>query len=606
MSYSAKVESLTAQLIESVVEILKDNVDRALSLAHAYEWFKDDRGLVELIWDLATDEDGNHSEQQAERSVRGIAETASVAELFHVIKLAILADSEVEDEELELAMELLQNVISRYTWKKAYARFDPLVDASEVRELLSQWEKDDDLLGGNYAEGAVVMPFATLVMLACMIKGDARIHDTFSQVTLLVAKMIISAGGVGEEEVAFQNDLKAHRSRERGVIDEMIASARNSSARGTSSGNAADITVDVVAPAKAMEESMRELQQLVGVPEVKAEIQKLTNFLRVRQQRLDAGLPLPSQSLHFVFTGNPGTGKTTVARIVSRLLYGFGILGTPTLVEADRSTLVGGYLGQTAIKTNEVIEKAINGVLFVDEAYTLTPKTNFGDQYGQEAIDTLLKRMEDLRDRLVVIVAGYPQLMKDFLAANPGLESRFTRFIHFDDYHVSDLCRIYEGMCLANSYSLTQQARANLAIVFNRAYAKKDEKFGNARFVRNVYEKTLGNHADRLANAEGAITTEILSTIEAEDIPFGMVLGLSGPFDASESKWNVRCPGCDKVFAVGLSLIGNRVNCKCGAKFRCPWWNLRPETVASLSGFKTFDRPDDLLGYDAALPTRKE
>ena len=225
-----------------------------------------------------------------------------------------------------------------------------------------------------------------------------------------------------------------------------------------------------------------------------------------------------------------------------------------------------------------------------------------GTDFGQDASDTLLKKMEDLRDRLVVIVAGYPRQMKEFLATNPGLESRFTRFIHFDDYHVADLCNIYERMCMANSYSLSQEARANLSILFNRGYAKKDEKFGNARFVRNVYEKTLGNHADRLANVDGTITTEMLSKIEAGDIPFGMVVGLSGPFEATDSKWNAKCPGCEKVFGVGLALIGNRVNCKCGAKFRCPWWNLRPETLPSLSGYKTFERPVDLVGYDAVLP----
>jgi len=600
MSYSAKIESLSTQLVESVVGVLKPHLDRAVELGNELKYFEGDRQFLAWIQELSNDESGVRTPEDTDAAVQLIAETASVAELFDVIKRAILADDEVEEDELELAMDLLKGVIHRYTWIQNYQRFDPLVDSSEVRDLLSTWEQDRGYLGGNYEEGAVLMPFATLVMLACIIKGDPRLHDTFSQMTMLVAKMIVSAGGVGEEEQAFQNGLKQQRSKERGIVDAAIDSVRKSTTGKPSAGNPADITADTQTPAKAMEQSLKELEDLVGVPEVKAEIQKLTNFLKVRQQRLAAGLPLPSQSLHFVFTGNPGTGKTTVARIVSRILYGFEILGTPTLVEADRSMLVGGYIGQTAIKTTEVIEKAVNGVLFIDEAYTLS-KPDSSNDFGQEAIDTLLKRMEDLRDRLVVIVAGYPQQMKDFLASNPGLESRFTRFIYFDDYHVADLCCIYDRMCAANAYSMTQQARANVAIVFNRAYAKKNEKFGNARFVRNVYEKTLGNHADRLANADGAITTEMLSTIEADDIPFGMVLGLSGPADATDSKWDVTCPGCGKLFVVGLSLIGNRVNCKCGARFRCPWWNLRPETITSLSGFKTFARPGDLVGYDVTV-----
>jgi len=597
MSYSAKIESLTTLLVDKVSDVLKSRMPEASQLADEIKWFEDEREFIAWIRDET---------KKSPTFIDLIASTAAVADLFHTIKRSILADGQVDDEELEIAMDLLRDVIHRYAWIDDYKKFDPLVDASEVRDLLGIWEHDEHYLGGNYEGGAVLMPFSSLVMLAAMIKGDTSLHDTFTQATMLIAKLILSAGGTDQAEQEFQSELKEHRGRERELIDLVIERQKSSSTGKASAsatlGNAADITVETLTPARALEESLKELDNLVGVPEVKAEIKKLTNFLRVRQQRLAAGLPLPSQSLHFVFTGNPGTGKTTVARIVSRILYGFEILGTPTLVEADRSMLVGGYVGQTAIKTNEIIEASINGVLFIDEAYTLSKEG--GNDYGQEAIDTLLKKMEDLRDRLVVIVAGYPEQMKDFLATNPGLESRFTRFIHFDDYHVADLCNIYERMCMANSYSLTQGARANLAILFNRGYAKKDGKFGNARFVRNVYEKTLGNHADRLANVDGTITTEMLSTIEAADIPFGMVVGLSGPFDASDSKWNATCPGCEKLFGVGLALIGNRVNCKCGAKFRCPWWNLKPESIPTLSGYKIFERPHDLVGYDAVVPPK--
>lgn len=336
----------------------------------------------------------------------------------------------------------------------------------------------------------------------------------------------------------------------------------------------------------------------VGVDAVKREVSRLTNFLKVRQQRIEQGMVVPKQSLHFVFTGNPGTGKTTVARIIAKIMYGFQILDAPKLIEADRSSMVGGYVGQTAIKTQEMIEKAKNGVLFIDEAYTLTKSG--GEDYGQEAIDTLLKQMEDLREQLVVIVAGYPEEMNRFITSNPGLQSRFTRYITFDDYHVSDLCQIFDRMCTSHQYKLTQHARANLAIIFNRAYATRDNNFGNARFVRNAYEQVLGNQADRLASYDGEVTKEVLQTIEVDDLPFGITQGIEHAIDVTQSKWLATCPKCDKLSKAGIDLIGQVVKCKCGARFRCPWWNLDKSTVPELKDFERFERPVDLVGYDVA------
>ena len=186
--------------------------------------------------------------------------------------------------------------------------------------------------------------------------------------------------------------------------------------------------------------------------------------------------------------------------------------------------MVGGYVGQTAIKTNEAIAKATDGVLFIDEAYTLAKSG--GEDFGQEAIDTLLKKMEDLRDKLVVIVAGYPKEMGAFITSNPDLASRFTRYINFDDYHVADLCQIFDRICTANGYQLTQGARGNLAILFNRAFVDRDHNFGKARFARNAYERTLGNHSDRLATSDRELTREDLETIEAEDLPFETITAL--------------------------------------------------------------------------------
>lgn len=306
------------------------------------------------------------------------------------------------------------------------------------------------------------------------------------------------------------------------------------------------------------------------------------SFLTIQQERKQHGLPVSSQSLHFVFTGNPGTGKTTVARILGKIFHAFGILKSPKVVECDRSKLVGGYLGKTATKTDELIESALDGILFIDEAYTLAgdvEKYGYGDSFGDEAINTLLKRMEDHRDQLIVIAAGYPAPMKTFLKTNPGLESRFTRFINFEDYSVLELCHIFEKSCKASEYSLTATACAKAFLLFTAAHLQRDERFGNARFVRNVYEQTISLQSDRLTRAE-VINKTTLATIVSEDIPLGMVSGFDLPgIDLSNSRWMGECPGCKKTSQCGVKYIGQSVTCKCGQKFVFPWWNLKADTV---------------------------
>ena len=267
-----------------------------------------------------------------------------------------------------------------------------------------------------------------------------------------------------------------------------------------------------------IDEILAELNSLVGLEVVKEEIENLVNLLRVQQMRKELGLSNAGTSRHMVFYGNPGTGKTTVARLIAGIYGELGLLPTGQLVEVDRSGLVGGYVGQTAIKTKEVIDQAVGGVLFVDEAYTLTQNKGQND-FGPEAVETILKAMEDYRDELVVIVAGYTELMKDFLKTNPGLTSRFNYFIEFPDYTPEELVEILKTMCKKNEYTLSPEAEAKALEIFTARCENKPENFANAREVRNFLEKAMLKHAARVTKLpKEQRTKDVLSTLEAADV----------------------------------------------------------------------------------------
>ena len=266
---------------------------------------------------------------------------------------------------------------------------------------------------------------------------------------------------------------------------------------------------------ESLDDILNELNQLVGLEVVKKEVNSLVNLIQIRKIRKERGMKQPPMSLHLVFSGNPGTGKTTVARLLSRIYAKLGILSKGHLVETDRSGLVGGYLGQTAIKTQEVIQNAMGGILFIDEAYTLTPKSQ-EDSYGQEAIDTILKAMEDHRDDLIVIVAGYPKLMENFIHSNPGLESRFNKYIFFEDYNPEELYGIFISMCENSSLKLDPKADDYLKGLCEDIYNTRGDNFANARQIRNIFENVLTAQANRLSNDE-EITDDELMTIVLED-----------------------------------------------------------------------------------------
>jgi len=267
-------------------------------------------------------------------------------------------------------------------------------------------------------------------------------------------------------------------------------------------------------PPEKIEDLLAELDGYIGLTAIKKEVRSLINMVTIHKLRRENDLPTPDLSLHMVFSGNPGTGKTTVARIMARIYHSLGILSKGHLVEVDRGGLVAGYVGQTAIKTGKIIDSALGGVLFIDEAYALNNGAE--NDFGQEAINTILKSMEDHRDDLVVIVAGYDGLMDNFIHSNPGLESRFNRFLHFDDYTLDEMMQIFEMRCEKGCYELTEDARPLLREFIQLANTNSIS-FGNGRGVRNLFEQILVVQANRLATQEN-VSRENLMRITAADI----------------------------------------------------------------------------------------
>ena len=266
---------------------------------------------------------------------------------------------------------------------------------------------------------------------------------------------------------------------------------------------------------RSLEEVLGELESLIGLAPVKAEVELVTDLLAVQRLREQRGLPTVPTSRHLVFTGNPGTGKTTVARLVAEIYRSLGAVSRGHLVETDRSGLVAGYVGQTAERTREVVTEALDGVLLIDEAYALA-RSDDGRDFGQEAIDTLVKLMEDHRDRLVVIVAGYPDPMAAFIASNPGLASRFPRTIHFPDYGTDELVAIAQQLADRHGYRLADDAGEALSAAL--AALPREGGFGNARHVRNLFEAAVARHASRVVRGDGAPSDDDLVTLTGIDI----------------------------------------------------------------------------------------
>lgn len=325
-------------------------------------------------------------------------------------------------------------------------------------------------------------------------------------------------------------------------------------------------------PKLSLEDALAELDRLIGLENIKHEVRTLTNFLKVQKQREEAGLPSTKLSLHMVFGGNPGTGKTTVARIVGKVFGAMGVLSKGHLIETDRSGLVAEYAGQTGPKTNKKIDEALDGVLFIDEAYTLISAEG-EDPFGHEAVQTLLKRMEDDRKRLVVILAGYPREMETLLRSNPGLSSRFSRHLEFIDYTPLELSQIFGLMCGKNHYDLKPLARAKVIVGLDYLYQRRGRHFGNGRTSRNTFEHAIRRMANRIAEIPD-LSVEQLTVLEPEDIEFKKVPAevFEGLGDNQTLRFHVGCPECQHGKDVPYKYLGQSLRCpKCSHDFDANW-----------------------------------
>lgn len=372
---------------------------------------------------------------------------------------------------------------------------------------------ESDAKRGTEASRTFIRMLTNILLYLAAVDDDVS-YDEAAYITECTDKLtaICDTSGVRKSREAL-NPLDYVTSSEPGFQEKHRLQEQTAGGEKSKAGDAEKPDAEEKKP--DFDELMAQLDSLVGLDDVKKDIKNLMNLVKVRRLRKENGLPIPPMSLHMVFMGNPGTGKTTVARIISGLYAAIGVLEKGQLIEVDRSGLVAGYVGQTALKTQEVIKSALGGVLFIDEAYSLA--SGGENDFGREAIETILKAMEDHRDELIVVVAGYDGPMEKFINSNPGLQSRFNKYFYFPDYNGEQLLHIFKGQCKKNGYALTEEAEAEAKAMFEELYENRGESFGNGRDVRNVFEDTVVRQSNRVA-ALDAPTKDDLMQFLPEDL----------------------------------------------------------------------------------------
>ncbi len=389
--------------------------------------------------------------------------------------------------------------------------FDTEFDVIEFQSFVLRFVKDL-----NVEEALAEIP--DILRVFCDRDATKNDEDQYAVLYVDALRMILvyfaeSSGSLNENQtdliVSYMNSLQNYMS------ERIALKSNNQKTNNLSQATIEEKTAHDV-DAQSLEDVINELNNLIGLNEVKSEVSSLVNFIKIREIRRSKGLAVPPMSLHLVFTGNPGTGKTSVARLVAKLYHKLGILKSGHLVEVDRSGLVAGYVGQTALKVKEVMNRSKDGVLFIDEAYSLT--SGGDNDYGREAIEIILKEMEDNRDSVIVIVAGYSNLMSGFLNSNPGLKSRFNRHINFPDYGKDELIEIFHKLASESGYHLDPEISTHIDKIVSQIVKDKDNNFANAREIRNLFEICISRQANRLSLLQ-KITDHDLNLIKIDDFP---------------------------------------------------------------------------------------
>ncbi len=384
--------------------------------------------------------------------------------------------------------------------------------ASDMAKVNKMWPKVEQLLPKHVDKNNLPLPSLDCLKRYDDENGTMHYEKMRTIFFTFIQSLMKIDGHITENEVKTEKLINKILFSKKPFSRDKIISLGSSEEEGV---NSSEIVAAVEGIEEDFESVLKKIDEMVGLDNIKEEINTLINLIKIKKKRKERGLPNSKISLHSVFYGPPGTGKTTIARLLGKVFKYLGLLEKGHVVETDRAGLVAGFIGQTAIQVNKIAEAAMGGILFIDEAYALKGS---GNDFGQEAIDTILKRMEDHRDKFVVIVAGYPDEMKEFIDSNPGLKSRFSRYFYFKDYNAIELVQIYKIFCKNTAINLTKAGEEKLLTMLKILYAKKGRSFGNGRLVRNIFEKSIGNQANRLVKIS-PLTDEILSTIKDADIP---------------------------------------------------------------------------------------